>query len=224
MAVQVLGVSIENVDKKFRGVPCATNPVSTGNYDRWTHIVIDEAQDLSVQEASLLCSFVDSRGAITISADFRQIVSPVHGMPDPTAIKYGCPIKDRSTDTYFPFSKNLRQTKEMTDFLRAFYSAAFKEPPPFVAKDSFHDIKPQLHLLGLENIPIRIRQMFGVLQKSTSIRSIALLQINEDEQEMAILRSQLAREAVPLAPVWQPFGDPGQTDYIERRTHKGPGI
>jgi hypothetical protein len=41
----------------FREVPCAL-PAGAEGDERWTHVVIDEAQDLSVAEASLLGSFV----------------------------------------------------------------------------------------------------------------------------------------------------------------------
>jgi len=194
-------------ENRFRRMPCALFPALVDENTCWTHIVIDEAQDLSVAEASLLCSFVDQRGALTISSDFHQIVSPVHGMQDANAFKYGCPILDRSTDSYFPFSKNMRQTKQISSFLRSFYYNTFKEPPPFVPNDQVQDIKPLLHICKTNEIPTRIRQMFSVLRKSRNIQTIALIQVNEDEDELVQIRSILEREGVPLASIWQPYSD-----------------
>jgi hypothetical protein len=58
---------------RFRGMGSSIAPAMTSG-DRRTHIAIDEAQDLCVAEASLLGSLVDPDGALTVSADFRQIV------------------------------------------------------------------------------------------------------------------------------------------------------
>lgn len=192
-------------ENRFRNIPCALKPALINNNDRWTHIVIDEAQDLSVAEASFLCSFVHPKGALTISSDFRQIVSPVHGMENPEAIKIGCPIRDRSTDLQFPFSKNMRQTKQITNFLRAYYNNSFHEPPPFIANENFEDIKPQLHICSRNDFPIKIKQMVMVIQRSVHINTIALLQINEDEDELLRLRRQLEKMEVVLAPIWEPY-------------------
>ncbi len=192
-----------NAENRFREVPNAIIPVSTRNYALWNHIVIDEAQDLSVPEASLLCSFVDPGGALTISADFQQVVSPVHGMLDAEAFKYGCPIKDRATDLQFPFSKNMRQTKQITDFLRAFYNNTFKMPPPFVANENYNDIKPQVHIAEFRGFGKKIRQIVNVLRKGGFAGSIALIQINEDEDEMNRIRSMLQDEKVDIAPIWE---------------------
>lgn len=203
---------------RFAEVPPATSPISFDNELGWTHIVIDEAQDLSVAEASFLCSFVHPRGALTVSADFRQVVSPVHGMPNPEAIKLGSPIKDRSSDLQFPFTKNMRQTRQITDFLRAFYNNTFNEPPPFLANDDFTDIKPRLYICKFQDYPEKIRQIFTVLQKSKHINNLALLQINEDEDELMRLRSLLKKERIPLAPIWEPYGNKEQlvTTSVER--------
>lgn len=187
--------------------------------DGWiNHIVIDEAQDLSVVEASLLASFVHPRGALTISADFHQVVSPVHGMEDSLAFKYGCPIRDRASDMTFPFTKNMRQTKQITEFLRAFYSNVFKQPPPFIPADEFEDIVPQLHICKPREISKRINNIYAVLKKAKKTYSIALIQINEDENELMRLRDSLESEGVPLAPVWEPFDSKGAlvTSSVER--------
>ena len=50
--------------QRFREVPSSIAP-ATSNGERWTHVVLDEAQDLCVAEASLLGSSVDPDGALT---------------------------------------------------------------------------------------------------------------------------------------------------------------
>lgn len=204
----------EEVDaqKRFRKVPCA---ILTG----WAnHIVIDEAQDLSVAEASLLSSFVHPMGALTISADFNQVVSPVHGMEDASAFKYGCPINDRSTDLSFPFSKNMRQTKQITEFLRAFYLNVFKQPPPFVPNDDFEDILPQLYICGMRDAAKRIKNIHSILERAKKKYTLALIQINEDEDELKRIRAYLKGEGVPLAPLRESFDKEGRliTSSVER--------
>ncbi len=206
------------IDNRFRGIPLALAPDLTVEDGQWTHVVIDEAQDLSVAQASLLSSFVDARGSLTVSSDFNQIVSPVHGMQNPEAIKLGCKIRDRWTDSQFLFSKNMRQTRQITEFLRGFYSRTFNEPPPFVSDENLNDIKPQLYLSKPSEFPVRIRQMVSVLQRSKYIDTIALLQINEDEDELNSLRRMLVKEGVLLAEIWEPHGPPGHllTTSVER--------
>ena len=63
---------------RFRMMPGALDAAG-GQDERWTHVALDEAQDLSVAEASLLTSFVHPDGAVTVSADFRQAVTPHQG-------------------------------------------------------------------------------------------------------------------------------------------------
>jgi hypothetical protein len=182
------------------------------------HVVIDEAQDLSVAEASLLGSFVHERGALTISADFNQVVSPVHGMENPLAFKYGCPIQDRVEDLQVPFTKNMRQTKQITEFLRAFYSNVFKQVPQFVPNDTVTDIVPQLIMCSRLEIPKKIKAIYSVLDKVGKKYSLALLQINEAAGELEELRAGLEAKGVPLAPIWKPFDEPGVliTSSVER--------
>ena len=122
-------------EDSFRGIPRAIPQPDHRTARRWTQIVIDEAQDLAVQEASLLASLVHSRSALTVSADFRQVVSPVHGMTDGDALKFGLPIWDKRLHAVYPFQKNLRQSREISQFIRAVYEKMFGEFPPFDAAD-----------------------------------------------------------------------------------------
>ena len=163
----------------FRGVPRAI-PIPTHPTERrWTHVVIDEAQDLSVPEASLLASLVHPRGSLTVSADFRQVVSPVHGMTDGEALKVGLPIWDPKLHTQFPFQRNLRQSREIAQFLRAFYQRAFGEFPQFDAGDREEGIKPRLYVAPETHFPNLIAQMWKTFATTGSLQRVAVIQVNE---------------------------------------------
>jgi hypothetical protein len=203
---------------RFRMVPWALPAIEEKSDLRWTHVVIDEAQDLSAPEASLLGSLVDPHGAFTISKDFRQVVSPVHGMTDLDAFKIGGSIIEQKAFQQFPFSKNMRQSTQISRFLQVFYEAAFGEKAPFEVSDQFEELKPQLLLGRTALFPNVIRQMTKVTRISGKFRSFALIQINEDEEALYRLRAALEREKVELAPIWEPYDNGGRlvTSSVER--------
>ena len=203
---------------RFREVPYAVSPI-TDKYGPWSHVVIDEAQDLSVVEASLISSFVVRDGALTIAADFRQVVSPVHGMENPNAFKIGCLLVSNAEDfKQFPFTKNMRQSEEIGNFIRGFYGKAFGELPPFLANEEMSGPKPQLRLMPYVNYAPTIRNALNTFRKTNFTGTIALLQINEDEDEMTSFREMLEKEQIPLAPIWASDGADGKlvTTSVER--------
>jgi DNA helicase IV len=193
---------------RFVGIPSALAPAPESIYGPWSHVVIDEAQDLSVAEASLLSSFVDPKGALTISADFRQIVSPVHGMVNADAFHVGSPVGRGHKPLQFPFTRNMRQTREITNFLRSFYRQSFGEVPTFDANEDFSDIKPELQIAPFSEFARRMKQRWSILQRSGKNWSVAVLQVNEDGDRMQRLRELLLKEGVPLAPVWHSSSAP----------------
>lgn len=209
---------MEDPKDRFREMRNALSPVS-GKYGPWYQIVIDEAQDLSVVEASLLSSFVVRDGALTIAADFRQVVSPVHGMMNPDAFRFGCNLLSQSDDfTQFPFTKNMRQTGQIGRFLKGFYQKVFGELPQFLANEEMIGPKPQLHLMPYVNFAQTIRKMLNVFKLKKFTGSMAFLQINEDEDEMMRYRQMLEKENIRLAPIWASDGSDGMlvTTSIER--------
>lgn len=167
---------------------------------RFTHVVIDEAQDLAVQESSFLASLVHPRGALTVSADFHQIVSPVHAMEDAESLKFGLPIADQAAFMQYPFRKNMRQSREIGLFLRDFYKHTFHEFTPFEPGDSISRSKPVLYLGQSSSFPSLVRQMMKALSGSHNVNTVALLQVNDDPVEMQLLRSQLEGAGVSVAP------------------------
>ena len=206
----------EDPQKRFREVPSTLESAGCSE-ECWTHIVIDEAQDLSVAEASLLVSFVNPNGAVTVSADFRQVVSPGHGMVDADALAIGNPLHNAEDRQIFPFARNMRQSKQIGQFLQAFHRAAFGELAPFDVNAILDGAKPQLLLARPAEYPLRIKQLWSVLSRSREVQSVALLQINEDKETLMRLRSALERIDVKLAPLWDALAkDALITTSIER--------
>ncbi|MBH5385739.1 AAA family ATPase [Bradyrhizobium diversitatis] len=201
--------------ERFREMPSSIAPaVNSGK--RWTHVAIDEAQDLCVAEASLLGSLVDPDGALTVSADFRQIVSPVHGMQSPDAFKIGRSLRGKKTEQIYPFARNMRQSRQIGRFLQGFYEVAFKERPTFDVNVPLEDKKPQLIIAPPQDHALRVKQIASVLGRSEVVRSIALLQINEDEQALVKLRTDLEKASVGLANIWAATGSGLLTTSVER--------
>jgi hypothetical protein len=200
---------------RFREMPSSLAPAMTEG-ERWTHVAIDEAQDLCVAEASLLGSLVDPDGALTVSADFQQIVSPVHGMGNPHALGVGRSLRGSGVEQYYPFARNMRQSKQIGRFLQGFYEAAFREHPTFDVNADTEDKKPQLIIAPPQDHALRIKQIVSVLRRSDVVSSVALLQINEDEQALTRLRGELEMAGVPLAPVWAATGSGLLTTSVER--------
>lgn len=187
---------------RFRLMPGALD-LAGGQDLRLTHIVLDEAQDLSVVEASLLTSFVHPDGAVTVSADFRQAVTPTKGMEDASALSIGSPLRDTKAKSTFRFGRNMRQSKEIGRFLQGFYEATFGELPPFDVNPTLSDAKPRLILAPPPEQPRRIAQLLNVLRRSQTLKSIAILQINEHEEMLRRLRDELSSLGAELAPIWE---------------------
>ena len=201
---------------RFRLMPGALD-LAGGQAGRWTHVVLDEAQDLSVAEASLLTSFVHPDGAVTVSADFRQAVTPTKGMEDASALSVGSPLRDTRAKTTFRFGRNMRQSKQIGRFLQGFYEAAFGELAPFDVNPDLSDAKPRLILATAAEQPRRIVQLLNVLRRSQTMKSIAIVQINEHEESLLRLREDLAALGAGLAPIWEAVSQEGIiTTSVER--------
>ena len=185
-------------DDRFLRMRSPVSPATTDDV-RWTHIAIDEAQDLSVAQASLLGSLVDPKGALTVSADFRQIVSPVHGMHDARAFEIGRSIPKLGADQIYPFAKNMRQSRQIGEFLGDFFEVAFRQRRPFAVNMELNDVKPQVIIAEPRDYARRIRQIVSALSRSDVVESIALLQINENRKAMDGLRRELTDSGVLIA-------------------------
>ncbi len=208
-------------DDHFRDVPVAIPDTSHESVDRYTHVVIDEAQDLSVPEASLLTSLVHPRGSLTVSADFHQVVSPVHGMVNAEALKFGMPIIEQDAYKRYPFTKNMRQSREIGMFLLDFHKKVFHEFPKFDAGDRVEGVKPVLYTGPTLTFPKLIQQMVAVLSRSKRNSTLALVQVNEDELAMNLLRDKLSSLGVRLARPHDLVGAPGRIITTDVEHAKG---
>ena len=200
---------------RFREIPSSIASATTAG-ERWTHVAIDEAQDLCVAEASLLGSLVDPDGALTVSADFHQIVSPVHGSRNAEALSVGRSLRGKRAEQIYPFARNMRQSQQIGRFLQGFYEAAFGERPTFGVNTDLRDKKPQLYVVPPHEHALKISQIAAVLRRSAVVDSLAVLQINENEQALAKLRAELQGIGVPLASIWAATGDGLITTSVER--------
>ena len=133
-----------------------------------------------------------------VSADFRQVVSPVHGMTDGEALKVGLPIWDTKLHTQLPFQRNLRQSREIAQFLRSFYQRAFAEFPQFDAGNRDEGVKPQLYVGRTTQFPQLIAQMWRTFAASDSLHQVAVVHVNDDAPAIDRLRAALAALGVPV--------------------------
>ena len=203
-------------DWRFKMIPSAISPAFS-NGEQWSHVVVDEAQDLSVAEASLLGSLVAPKGALTISLDFKQIVNPVKGMKDTEAFKIGKSIRDEYEEERYPFGKNFRQSKEIGAFLLEFYRVAFNEEPNFDVNPDLQDAKPTLITTERQDLAQLIAHLVKELKSSDSIESVALIQVEEDEEQMNELRNGLKENGVELAEANQDYSNIGLiTSTVEK--------
>lgn len=201
---------------RIRLMPGALD-LAGGRRERWTHVALDEAQDLSVVEASLLPSFVHPDGAVTVSADFRQAVTATKGMEDGGALAVGCPLRDGRAITPFRFGRNMRQTREIGRFLQGFYLSAFGESAPFDVDDERTGPRPRLILAPSAEQARRIRQVLNSLRQGGSVATVAVLQVNEDERTLLSLRGDLERAGLQLAPIFDADARAGiVTTSVER--------
>jgi hypothetical protein len=185
---------------RFKNVPTAW----PDHDSLWSHVVIDEAQDLSAPEAALLASLVDPRGAITISADFRQRVSASHGIEDSESIDLGCRISTTGMRKPFRFGTNKRQTPQIVEFLKAYYEVNFGEVPPFDADPNAAPGSPPELFIGNQ---LKIVERLQQLTKLPSLKSgsVAVLQVNENSEEKARIVGFL--ESIGITPVIPTKGD-----------------
>ena len=205
-----------DTDRMFKNIPSAISPALSGG-EQWSHVVVDEAQDLSVAEASFLGSLVAPKGALTISLDFKQIVSPVKGMTDTEAFKVGRSIRDDYEDKRYPFGKNFRQSKEIGAFLKKFYRIAFKKEPNFDVNPDLRDEKPTLIIAERHEIANRIARLVREFRSYDSVESVAMIQVEEDEERMSELRATLKSKEVPLAEANQDYSKKGLvTSTVEK--------
>ena len=196
-------------ERRFAETPLAWPNGTKG----WSHLVVDEAQDLSAPEAAFLASLVDERGALTISADFRQRVSASHGIENAESILLGCKISTEGMRKPFRFAVNKRQTPEIARFLMAYYEVNFGEVPPFepdlaASHQGAAPPLPELFLGSDSQIAIRLKQFYNIVKRSSDT-SVAVLQVNENPEERKKIEAFLIEIGVRAS---SPFESRGNGD------------
>ena len=196
-----------DVTMSFRGIPRALPELNSHEGFRWTHVVIDEAQDLSVQEASFLGSLVHPNGALTVSADYRQVVSPVHGTEDSEALKVGLSIRDQRLHRQFPFKQNMRQGREIAMFLAGFYEHTFGEFPRFTPGPREVKVRPQLITGPLKQFARTVRQFVNVMEAKGRGARVAILFTDEADVRMRNIRTDLHSLGISPGPIDEVWSD-----------------
>ena len=138
-------------------------------------------------------------------------------MEDAVALSVGSPLRDKRAKTTFRFGRNMRQSRQIGHFLQGFYEAAFGEMAPFDVNPALTDAKPRLILAPLTEQPRRIAQVLKVLHRSEVIKSVAVLQVNENADALMRLRAALEGLGINLAPPFEAIGQDGViTTSVER--------
>jgi len=132
------------------------------------------------------------------------------------ALHIGRSLRGAGAEQIYPFARNMRQSRQIGRFVQAFYEVAFRERAPFEVNSALLDKKPQLIIAPPADHPLRIKQLVSVLRRSDVVSSIVLVQINENEELLKRLRSDLEKLGVPLAPLWAAAGDGLLTSSVER--------
>jgi hypothetical protein len=93
---------------------------------RLTHLVVDEAQDLSPSHVAILASQLVENGTLTLVGDLHQSLDPHVGVRswDEATVR---------SSVRTVFGVNHRQTKPLGDFLAGTYTALFEEACPWKA-------------------------------------------------------------------------------------------
>jgi superfamily I DNA/RNA helicase len=130
-------------------------------------------------------------------------------MEDAAALSIGSPLRDRRAKATFRFGRNMRQSRQIGRFLQGFHEVAFGEMAPFDINLNLTDARPRLILAPPPDQPRRIAQLLNVLRRSEVIKSMAVLQINENEQALMGLRAALEALGTKLAPLFEAVGQDG---------------
>ena len=191
-------------NERFRHLPCVFPAWGEIPGGRWTHVVIDEAQDLAVPEASLFGSLVHPDGALTVSADFKQVVSPVHGMTDLSAFQIGKPVSGKRGLRNLSFCPKYAAKPRDRKIYRSILSKNVRQVAPFETGERFGMLSLGYSSQIQLNLHFRSGEYGQYFAESKSVATVALLQINEDEGVLIRLRMALEAEGLPLAPMWAP--------------------
>jgi hypothetical protein len=96
--------------------------------ERFTHLVVDEAQDLSPCHIITLASQLAPKGTMSLVGDLHQNLNPLAGLRRWEDAR----VRDVARSM---FGVNYRQTRELGEFLKELYRGLFGEVPGWAASD-----------------------------------------------------------------------------------------
>jgi DNA helicase IV len=112
-------------------------PFIGGTLPRLTHIVVDEAQDLSPCQFATLRSILDEKGTLTLVGDLRQNLHAAGGLSNWSEIGFGHlqPCK---------FAVNYRQTRELGQFVQHLHLSLFREQAGWETSPQLIGTRPRI--------------------------------------------------------------------------------
>jgi superfamily I DNA/RNA helicase len=111
-------------------------PLVGGTLDRLTHIVIDEAQDLSPAHLALVAGMLHRDGTLSILGDIRQNLNTVGGLRNWEEL--GVRVERRA------FQLNYRQSAELGRFVHALHQRLYAEAPVWSPTERWHGPLPRI--------------------------------------------------------------------------------
>lgn len=139
-------------------LPTSESPLIGGILPRLTHVLIDEAQDVSPIHVMLLRSLLGAEGTLTMVGDLRQRVDEACHFEDWSELPLRTPR--RAT-----FSVNHRQTTQLGSFVRAEYERLYGERAGWIPSDRpGADVRVAPCLSG-DQLPMVVRELRHWLQR-----------------------------------------------------------
>ncbi len=108
-----------------------------GKRERFTHLVVDEAQDLSPCHIVTLASQLAPRGTMSLVGDLHQNLNPLAGLRRWEDAR----VRDVAKSV---FGINYRQTRELGEFLKDLHRGLFGEVPGWAASDKTTGALPRV--------------------------------------------------------------------------------
>lgn len=111
-------------------------PLVGGSLNRLTHVVVDEAQDLSPIHIALIAKVLHPKGSLTILGDVRQNLNTAGGIRRWDEL--GVPVDRRA------FEINYRQSFELGTFIHALHRQMYSEEPVWSPSKRWHGPLPRV--------------------------------------------------------------------------------
>lgn len=108
-----------------------------GKRERFTHLVVDEAQDLSPCHIVTLASQLAPKGTMSLVGDLHQNLNPLAGLRRWEDAR----LRDVAKSV---FGINYRQTRELGEFLKDLHRGLFGEVPGWAASDKTTGALPRV--------------------------------------------------------------------------------